>query len=467
MKLFKIIALVLVVVMSLAMLSGCGQNDSKGTGTEGTTQKSAEVTTQKTEQKYLKHQLLDGKPFDGTELKFLTCCGDVPQFMRLKEITDSEFTPMTGITVTWEPQPWTAFQEKLMTEAVSGSGTYDNASWQEAWGPSLMNYLVPLNEYIERDGIDLNDFPQAFLNACMMGTDKVYGLPFRGHFQTLFYRADIFEKLGLQPPKTWNEVIECGKLIEKETGLKGMSMNFAISVGQNLMNWYPILWGNGGDIFDENWKPVFNNDKGVEATQLYVDFLNKHKIVSPGAITFTEADANIELAQGKSAMFIGLSWLYGKYLNPEISAPEVVGNVRATLVPMFENQKEPITYTNLFPLGIFDSSSNKDAAWEYVKFITSKETDKWVYLNGGDIVVCHNSTLLDEEINATTNGMQKAGYEILKSARALPMIPEWGEVSAALEVAINNAASGADVKSELDKAAKDVEAIMKRAGYYK
>jgi hypothetical protein len=75
------------------------------------------------------------KPYNGTKLNFLICCNSVGQFAALIRRTTEEFTPMTGIEVTWDNTPYASFQEKLLTEASTGSGTYDIVAWVDKLGP--------------------------------------------------------------------------------------------------------------------------------------------------------------------------------------------------------------------------------------------------------------------------------------------------------------------------------------------
>jgi maltose-binding protein MalE len=72
--------------------------------------------------------------------------------------------------------------------------------------------------------------------------------------------------------------------------------------------------------------------------------------------------------------------------------------------------------------------------------------------------------LNDPDVNATSNGLHKVMATMLQTARTQPLIPEWLEIQTVLETALNEAASGADVKATLDKAQQDVDAIMQRGG---
>jgi multiple sugar transport system substrate-binding protein len=83
-----------------------------------------------------------------------------------------------------------------------------------------------------------------------------------------------------------------------------------------------------------------------------------------------------------------------------------------------------------------------------------------------NVVVVHKSNMADPEINALSNGLQQNMLAILEDARSLPMLPEWLQIQAILEVAINEMANGAPVQATLDTAAADVEALLSQAGYY-
>jgi multiple sugar transport system substrate-binding protein len=371
--------------------------------------------------------------------------------------------------VTWDNTPYAAFQEKLLTEATTGSGTYDIVAWVDSWGQGLKPYLLPLDERIKQDNIDVSDYPKAYMDAGRGEDGTIYGLPFRGHAQVLFYRKDVFSQLGLQPPQTWDDVAADAKTIREKTQLNPIAMYYKVGAGQNLFIWLNQLWGSGGDIFDKDKHPIFNNEAGVKATQQYVDYV-KNKLTNDSALTFGEGEATEEMTKGRAAMFVGWSWIYENFTNKEIAAPDVLNNVG--VVPAPSNGAAPVSYGYIWPTGILQSSKNPDAAWEYLKWMSSKTVEKAVAVDKSDpktsnIVAVHLSNLNDPDVNATTNGLHKVMGTMLESARTEPLLAEWPEIQTVLETALNEAASGADVKATLDKAQQDVDEIMKRGGYYK
>jgi len=230
------------------------------------------------------------------------------------------------------------------------------------------------------------------------------------------------------------------------------------------------LWGNGGDVFDSAMRPIFNSPAGVEATTTYLDLLKKG-YSSPDAVTFNEGEAGTQFATGKSAMWAGWSWYYSNFNNPKNIAPEVVNNVGVVTAPAWAG-KAPITYSQIWPVGISKYSKNQDAAWEYLQWLTNTRVEREVVLNKSDakfdnVVAVHYPILQDPEVNKLHQNLQNTILNVLKTARTEPLIPEWPQVESILEIAINNMAGGKPVQATLDQAAKDVDGIMKKAGYYK
>lgn len=413
-----------------------------------------------------------GKPYNGTNLNFLICCNTATQFASLIDKTNKEFTAMTGISVKWDNVPYAGFQQKLLTESVSGTGQYDNVAWVDSWGPGIKSFLVPLDDKIKAAGINMDDFSSAYVQASKSNDGKsVVGIPLRGHAQTLFYRKDVFEKLGLKPPTTWQEVDAVSKVIkEKMPTISPITMYYGVNAGQNVFLWLNHLWGNGGDVFDQGMHPVFNNAAGLQATEHYISLL-KNGYSTANSVGFTEADAGTQFGQGKSAMMATWSWYYSTFTNKTSASPDVYNNLGFVSAPSWEG-KSPITYAQIWPVGISKYSKNQDAAWEYLKWLTSSKVEKQVALDKSDpkfdnVVVVHNSVLADPAVNSTTNGLQNVMAGVLKTARTEPLIPEWPQVEAVLQVALNNMATGKPIQATLDQAVKDVDAIMKKGGYYK
>ena len=65
--------------------------------------------------------------------------------------------------------------------------------------------------------------------------------------------------------------------------------------------------------------------------------------------------------------------------------------------------KPPISYSQIWPVGISKYSKNQDAAWEYLKWLTNAKTEKAVVLDKSkpefdNVVAVHYSVLNDPEV---------------------------------------------------------------------
>lgn len=413
--------------------------------------------------------LKPGKPYDGTKLKFLVCCPTAQQFYSLNQ-KSNEFTDMTGISVEWGKTPFGSFLEEVVTETATGGGNSDLMAWVDNWGYGLQQYITPLDDFIKEANIDLADYPEAYLAPGRNKDGQQFGLPLRGHAYTLFYRKDVFDKLGLKVPTTFAELEEAAKVIEAQTDLRGIAPVYGINAGQNLFMWFSLLWANGGDLFDENYKPIFNNEAGVQALQRYVDWLQKLNIAPEASRTFNEQDALNEVVQGRAAMFIGWSWMYSNLINPKTVAPEALGNVAFAEVPGWEGKGKPATYGYIWLMGISQFSKNPDAAKEYLKWLASAHTDKRVVLDKSDpkvsnVVTTHYSVMRDPEVNKVNANLHENMAKVLENARNQPLVAEWPQIQSILEIAVNDAANGKPVQETLDKAAAEVGNVLKAAGY--
>jgi len=398
--------------------------------------------------------------------RVVICCPGTTQFEAWARRTP-EFTELTGIEVNFANEPWGSFQERIVTESIAGTGAYDVLVWLDTWGPTFQQTLLPLEPLIERDSLDyIDDYPPAFMQAGTFN-NHIYGIPVRTHAFVMFYRQDVFEELGLEVPTTWEEVVAAGETIEENTDLAGMSNYYGVGSSQNLFVWALMLWGEGGDIFDENFRPIFNNEVGISATNRYMTLRD---IGQETQFVVGEGDAASAMIAGETAMMITWWWWYPSFNVPDTAAPEVIDNVAFAPLPAVEGE-EPVGFALSIPMGISAFSRNQDAAWEYVKWLSHPDTDKAVVLDKSDpavdnVAASHISVISDPEVNEVNGGLHEAALPGLLQSRLMPLIPEWAEVSSILEVAINDIALGADTQATMDEAAKDVEAVMERAGYY-
>ena len=422
----------------------------------------------------LPYGLKPGKPHEGTKLNIMAVV--TPQFDGYR-YRSNEFTDLTGIELEWTMVPFVALQEKVSSVGVAADGNFDVVNYLDSWGPPNAHWLLPIDEWMERDGIDPNRYPEAFIKSAQFD-GKTIGLPLRAHPQLFFYRKDILDELGLEPPKTWDDVVEIGKVIkEKKPDIGPLALYFKHDGNrQNLFIWLNFLWGNGADVFDDNTCPAWTTDKALEATRDYIALHTVHQITTKGSETFVEQDARQSFQQGNSAMMPVWWWAYSPMTNPDQSVLSKE-QVAFTGMPIYKGDA-PVTYAISMPFSISKHSKNPEAAWEFLKWLSNPNLDKENALHkpfmGNDgqehtiinNVVTHKANLEDPDVNAANNNIQMAAAESLKRSDIMPQIAEWSEVGDMLAAAIEEAAAtGGDVDQLMQDAAKKAERVLKRAGY--
>ena len=373
----------------------------------------------------------------------------------------SDFKSATGVKVAITEVPFASMREKLTAELVAQSADYDVVSVMDAWVPSMTGYLAPLNQHVKAVGIDPQRYPTPFLNAGQV-RGQLYGLPVRTHVQVLFYRKDVFDRLGLQPPKTWDEVVEVGKTIQAKTELAGIALPYAKNSGQNLQLWYNFLWGRGADVFGDKLAPAFNSPAGLQATQDYVDLVLKHKITPVGCAGFTEQDGVQSMVQGHSAMLPAWWWVLSQFSGTSVAVgADQVGFVT---LPTYAG-RPTTTFTNTWIFGLNRQSKVPEAAAAYLDWVTRPELEQDVLLDPAstDVVASQWSNIRDPKVNERWHGLQAMGGEELEHSHVLPQFAELPQVQDALETAISTIASGgATVPDAMNAAATAVARITRR-----
>ena len=403
--------------------------------------------------------LAQAKPFEGKEIKVLVVRSS--QFQaQAKRV--AAFSERTGIKVTFVEVPFPAMREKLTAELVGGSSDYDVFCPMDAWVPSLVGMLDPIEPRLAARNIDLARYPSAFVNA---GTveGKIYGVPVRGSVQMLFYRRDLFEKNGLQLPRTWDEVAQAGHVLQEKESIAGVAMYYGRNNGQNLMQWYDFLWTNGADFLGAKSQPVFNSEAGLAATQRYLDLMLKDKVTPVGAASFDEQAATNSFVQGRSAMVPVWNWVMVRFKDP--SSALKLEQVGFTPLPTVRPGVAPTSYTNTWIYALNAKGANKDAAMEFVTWACSPELERDILLDPreNEVIAVQWANLRDGEVNARWSNLQMIGAKALEHPHLIPQFAQMPQVIDAVETAMNNAAIGAaTVPDAMNGAARQVSRIVGR-----
>jgi multiple sugar transport system substrate-binding protein len=137
----------------------------------------------------------------------------------------------------------------------------------------------------------------------VMDQGKAYAIPQSVSPWPLVTRLDVLEAAKVDPPKTWDELVEVCKKLQKPPKLTGFGpcLGLHADTDNNVMN---MIWGYGGKLVEADNKTVAFHSKGtVAAVQLIADMFHKHKIIPKGAIAWDNTGNN-KAYQSRQVIFV-------------------------------------------------------------------------------------------------------------------------------------------------------------------
>lgn len=275
------------------------------------------------------------------------------------------------IEVKLDVYSWGQGHDMLVTQ-ISGGQAPDlangNSQWLGEWAG--INEVLPLDDLLPKDF--LAAFQPSGLNAFTVN-GKLMALPYFLDPRALYYRKDLFEKAGLKPPETWEDVIEAGLKLHKPPEMTGIGITFSRKSDDMDYWWYAWLGANGAgknlSLWGEKGKSRFNTPEAIQATQFLVDLAQKHKITNADIPT---AGRDEELQPlfyaGKLAMLETGSWFPTLLAK---NAPDLPYGI-ATL-PVAKAGMTPVTAFWPDCVMLFKQSKHPEEAATFLKFMFSKE----------------------------------------------------------------------------------------------
>lgn len=196
-----------------------------------------------------------------------------------------EFEAATGAKIVVTEVPFAEIFPKIQTDWSTGTNSIDVGVFAAGWGVELdaAGLLEDMDPYVAQDSkLDPDDIAPYFREFGQKVGGKTKLLMVDGDFQMVYYRKDVLEKAGLQPPKTWEDYLDVASKIHGQdmNGDGQADYGSCIFKKRNAQSYFaiqtvaaPIVQTQGtaqGFHFDgATMKPVINNDGWKKAFELY------------------------------------------------------------------------------------------------------------------------------------------------------------------------------------------------------
>lgn len=222
---------------------------------------------------------------------------------------------------------------------------------------ALSGLLLPIDDIVESLG-----GRDAFLpGRLLVHEDRVYAINQAATTPVLHYRKDLFEKAGLEPPDTWEELLNAARVLHSPD-VAGIALpggeNRATTIFSGI-----FLWQNCGDFFNPELEVTIDNERTHEALEFYAELL-KYAPSDAGSWAFTEPIESFWA--GRSAMV--LFW-NGLDLTMRQN-PALMENIGVVAVP---KGRMRVSEQGGRYLCVFASSENPELSKDWIEHIFQLE----------------------------------------------------------------------------------------------
>jgi len=279
-----------------------------------------------------------------------------------------------NITVHLTDYTWPDYHDTMVLRLKGKTRTdviYGGEDWLPEWAAA--GWLAPIETYFP-DIKKYRDKTARYAVRDMTYNGKLYGLSYYADLITFQYNAKILNDNGISVPQTWEDVLSASLKLQKAAKI---DKPFVYEYAQELPNFYQAfvsqVYGNGGRMFDDNLKPLFNdpNSEAFKHLQWLQDAYVKHKIM---AFENHETKVIIAMNTGKHAFTVVFNYVLAA-MNEKATQPRA-GQFKMALMP--GKTHEALGFAKFYAMTTqaAKDSQRKAAAWKFIE-----------YMGGGDYAV--------------------------------------------------------------------------------
>jgi multiple sugar transport system substrate-binding protein len=332
-----------------------------------------------------------------------------------------------GVTVKITPVPWDAAHDKLAT-AIAGRQTPDVSLVGTTWMGEFAKAgaLDPTPNVIDKSLF----FPGAWDTTSVGGTS--YGVPWYVETRLIYYRKDLAQRAGVQPPTSWAGLTDFATALQQKAKAKwGIYLQPG---GQgSWQTFLPFAWQNGAALADaENKNFTLDSPEMAKALDYYTSFFTAG--VSPKSLAQGQLEQGF--VNGTIGAFISGPWHLG--ILSDQGGASFMDKVGLARMPM---EKAGTSFVGGGDLVVFKDAKNRDAAWKFVQFLSLPETQvKW-YRTVSDLPAVKTSwedSTLKSDPKLSLFGQQ------LNDAKSPPTVSTWEQVASVIDGEVEKSIKGGE-----------------------
>ena len=314
---------------------------------------------------------------DSTEAAEISIsCGAVGMELELCTEGANAWAEATGNTVEIISTPNSATERLALYQQILAANSSDIDVFQidVIWPGILANHFIDLGEHID-EGTRSAHFEAIVENNTV--DDRFVAMPWFTDAGILYYRTDLLEKYGKQPPETWEDLAATAKEIQDAERTEGndkmWGFVFQAKAYEGLtcdaLEWVDSY--GGGEIVAEDGSITVNNEQAAAALDMAATWIGG--IAPEGVLNYAEEEAR-GVFQSGNAVFMR-NWPYAWSLgNADDSS--IKGNIGVSALPKGGADGKNTGVLGGWQLAVSKYSENAEIAADLVKYLTSEEEQK-------------------------------------------------------------------------------------------
>jgi multiple sugar transport system substrate-binding protein len=295
-----------------------------------------------------------------------------------------DYTKETGVQVDVRVLPYAEMRPALVADIQASNRTYDVYQYDELFAHEFAanKWIKPFKEVDPNFKLDPNIGSYEnfiYWNAAKKFSDPkgdVMSMPLNGNTNVFLYRKDIYEKLNLKVPTTWDEALANAAKIKSADLVKYpyiMRTQAASSGSSVTFDYTHILASYGGKYFNkegEDWNPIVKSKEGIAAA---TTMRNLVKYGPSATNTIGQAQVIAAMLAGDAAQGHTVFAAANQMNNPALS--KVAGKIGFAVMPKGCATCNPGIVSGTFglsvPVGL--TAEREKASYNYINWILSKK----------------------------------------------------------------------------------------------
>ena len=405
-----------------------------------------------------------------------------PQPQADMEKTVKPFEDQTGVKVNVEVVGWDVQLDRIKNAAVSGQGPdVTQAGTTQVPFFAALGGFANLNDRVADIGGKDAYAPGVWQTTQLQGTDGTFAVPWFTEARAIYYRKDVLEEGRASTPRRRSPTstrssrrcrrsrTRCPTIGGKPISPFGMPGKKAFDLVHHVM---PFVWDNGGAELSTTPGSRRSTAPRPSRASTSSPAWSQKGLFDKSMLERDGTQVENQFKGGRLAVWIGGPWVLSTIARTDDKnwVPAARENVGVAAMPTGPAGKA-FTFVGGSNLMMFKASKNQNEAWALIKYLSSDAVQK----NYADLLSFFPARLAPQEQVGNSDDNHKAFFSAIKQGRTYAPIAQWGQIENAYKGRFGNILDSAagqgkkpfsegEVKSQLDAAAKEADALLAQGG---